>query len=509
MSDTAPEPEAKTEGGREPAAMSVRGAAAWAMVGQYMSFAIQFVSSVVISRFFLSPAEVGLFSIGLAAALLVSILQDFGLSRYLSAQPTLSREEIARCSSVAFLFSLVVASVIALTAWPLAQIYHQPALTKILLIISSSYLFLPLAVVPMALMARSMQFHSHFAVNVGGAAVQAMVAVSLAWAGYSSLALAWGTVGSAIARGLIAQTLRRAPPWPLRIDGVKPVLAFGSRSSLLYLTGALGTRSPDLIVGKLLSLTAVGLYSRAVSLSDQFRMLIAGAIGSVFFPAFARIRDRGEPLGPAYLRVCGGYSAIIWPGMAGLALAAEPVVHLLYGPAWNGVVPLLQWIALSELLFILFPLNTDLPILMGRMNKLMVVCVVDTVMSLALLAAGARWGVQGAAISRMAYAAGYVLLYARFLHDITQFDWGEMAKMYARSLVATLAALAPLSATYLFWQGPSQIAIPVLLGAVALGGVLWLGALVLVRHPILKEFAGMLARVPVLGPAMNRMVRAS
>jgi O-antigen/teichoic acid export membrane protein len=204
VSDTAPtpEPEAQTEGGREPAAMSVRGAAAWAMVGQYMSFAIQFVSSVVISRFFLSPAEVGLFSIGLAAALLVSILQDFGLSRYLSAQPTLSREEIARCSSVAFLFSLVVASVIALTAWPLAQIYHQPALTKILLIISSSYLFLPLAVVPMALMARSMQFHSHFAVNVGGAAVQAAVAVSLAWAGYSSLALAWGTVGSAIARGL-------------------------------------------------------------------------------------------------------------------------------------------------------------------------------------------------------------------------------------------------------------------------------------------------------------------
>jgi O-antigen/teichoic acid export membrane protein len=290
---------------------------------------------------------------------------------------------------------------------------------------------------------------------------------------------------------------------------VKPVLAFGSRSSLLYLTGALGTRSPDLIVGKLLSLTAVGLYSRAVSLSDQFRMLIAGAIGSVFFPAFARIRDRGEPLGPAYLRVCGGYSAIIWPGMAGLALAAEPVVHLLYGPAWNGVVPLLQWIALSELLFILFPLNTDLPILMGRMNKLMVVCVVDTVMSLALLAAGARWGVQGAAISRMAYAAGYVLLYARFLHDITQFDWGEMAKVYARSFVATLAALAPLSATYLFWQGPSQIAMPVLLGAVALGGVLWLGALVLVRHPILKEFAGIFARVPVVGPVMNRMVRAA
>ncbi|WP_241127121.1 oligosaccharide flippase family protein [Novosphingobium terrae] len=502
MSDTANTPE--TEGGREPAAMSVRGAAVWAMAGQYISFAIQFCSSVVISRFFLSPAEVGLFSIGLAAALLVSILQDFGLSRYLAAQPTLSREEIARCSSVAFLFSFVIASLIAAAAYPMAQAYHQPALMKILLIISASYLFLPLAVVPMALMARSMQFHRHFAVNVGGALVQATVAVSLAWAGSSSFALAWATVGSAVARGLIAQAMRRAPPWPLRLDGVKPVLAFGSRSSLLYFTGALGTRSPDLIVGKMLTMAAVGLYSRAVSLSDQFRMLIAGAIGSVFFPAFARIRDRGEPLGPAYLRVCSGYTAIVWPGMAGLAFAAQPLVHLLYGPAWSGVAPLLQWIALSELLFIAMPLNTDLPILMGRMDKLMVFCVIDTVMSLALLAGGAHWGVQGAAISRMAYAVGYVALYARFMHEITQFDVKIMAGIYARSFVAMLAALAPLAATYLFWQSPDQIALPVLLGAVAVGVALWLVALVLLRHPVVNELEGLAEKVPLL----RRVVRA-
>ena len=67
-------------------------------------------------------------------------------------------------------------------------------------------------------------------------------------------------------------------------------------------------------VGKALGLLSVGLYSRAASLADQFRMLIAGAIGSVFYPAFARIRDRGEPMGPAYLRVCAGYSAVVWPG---------------------------------------------------------------------------------------------------------------------------------------------------------------------------------------------------
>ena len=75
MASLEPEPEPAPEPeGREPAQMSVRNAALWAMGGQYLGFAIQFAASVVISRLFLTPPEVGLFSVALAAAALRSIL---------------------------------------------------------------------------------------------------------------------------------------------------------------------------------------------------------------------------------------------------------------------------------------------------------------------------------------------------------------------------------------------------------------------------------------------------
>ena len=45
--------------------MSVRGAAMWSMAAQYVVFALQFAVSVIIARFFLTPEEVGLFSIAL------------------------------------------------------------------------------------------------------------------------------------------------------------------------------------------------------------------------------------------------------------------------------------------------------------------------------------------------------------------------------------------------------------------------------------------------------------
>ena len=482
---------------REPPAMSVRGAAVWAMAGQYLSFALQFATSVVISRWFLSPAEVGLFSIGLAAALLVATLQDFGLSRYISGLPQLDHREIARCSSVALLFSLVIAGLIAAGAFPLAALYAQPQLAPILLIIAANYLFVPLAVVPMALMARAMQFRGHFAINVGGAMAQSGVAVALAAAGYSAFALAWATFAAGLTRGIIAQVLRPAPPWPLRLDGVRPVLGFGARSSVLYLTGALGTRSPDLIVGKLLSLGAVGLYSRAVSLSDQFRMLISGAIGSVFYPAFARIRDRGAPLGPAYLRVCAGYSAVVWPGMAGLALAAEPLVRLLYGEAWMRTAPLLTMIAMTEIMLVALPLVSELPVLLGKLNRLLAYNIIDTVLSVTLLAIGCLWGVDGAAASRLIYGAAWLCLYFGFMHGLVRFDVRALLAVYAKSALATTAAVVPLGLAYVFWAPPQTITFGALLVAVVLGGLGWLGMLALTRHPALGEILALASTVQI------------
>lgn len=475
--------------------MSVRAAAVWAMAGQYLSFAIQFATSVIISRLFLTPAEVGLFSIALSAALVVSVLQDFGLSRYIAGLPSIDSAALARCSSVALLFSLVVASLIAGSAWPMAHTYHQPSLLPIMLIIAGSYLFVPLAVVPLALMGRTMSFRGHFTVNVGGAMAQCVVALTLAAMGYSSFALAWATLANGIARGVIAQILRPALPWPLRIEGVKPIVHTGSRLTTLYAIGALGSRTPDMIVGKLLGLIAVGLYSRAVSLSDQFRMLISGAIGSVFYPAFARIRDRGDPLGPAYLRVVAGYTAIIWPGMTGLALCAEPIVRLLYGANWMGVAPLLSTIALTELFLVSLPLHTDLPILLGRLNRLLIFNSADMLMSVLLLAIFCRWGVGGAAASRLAYGVCWVVLYARFLHSVIAFDVGRLLLTYVKSGLATLAAIAPLTMVYLLWVGPASITLPLLLAAVGLGAGLWLGTMMLIRHPAVDDLLGLASHV--------------
>ncbi len=70
-----------------------------AMAGQYLSFAVRFAASVVISCWFLAPDQLGLFSIALAAALLVAILRDFAESHRLAGRRvllTLSKDDDLR-----------------------------------------------------------------------------------------------------------------------------------------------------------------------------------------------------------------------------------------------------------------------------------------------------------------------------------------------------------------------------------------------------------------------------
>lgn len=474
--------------------MSVRNAAIWSMASQYAGFAILFTTSVIISRFFLGPAEVGLFSIALSAAMLVSVLQDFGITRYVAGAAELDDYAIRTCFSVSLIFALIVGAAIAALAWPAAQFYGDARLLPLFLVIAGSYLLVPFGIVPNALLQREMDFRSLFYVNVGSILANAVVAIGLAALGFSAMSLAWAAVAQQAVRAIIGQWRSgRHIPLPPSLKGARPILRFGSGMSLLIVSGSIGVRTPELVIGRLLDMVAVGLWSRAAGLSGQLRMLVSGALGSVFYPAFARIRDRGEDMGPPYLRVVAGYSATIWPAMAFLAAAALPIVLLLYGETWRGVAMILVWISLSEIFFTALPLHMDLPILTWRMRKLMALNILDTIVSLGLLLVAATYSLETAAISRIGYGIVWYGIYAAFLHRITGFAWPAMLSTYAKSLAVTLFTVAPLLGLYALGCSPASVGFAELAATALAGGLLWLGGIFALRHPVREDVASVLA----------------
>src|SRR3546814_11667228 len=92
---------------------------------------------------------------------------------------------------------------------------------------------------------------------------------------------------------------------------------------------------------------------------------MTGAVNSVFYPALAQLRNESKPLGEPCLRLVAGYTGVVWPALAGLAVASYPLVNALYGPRWTEVAPILSMLAAAEMIFVALPMSVQVPILLG------------------------------------------------------------------------------------------------------------------------------------------------
>lgn len=469
-------------------AMSVRTAAIWALVSQYTSFALQFIASIILARWYITPEQLGQFSIAFAAVTLIAFLQDFGVTRYINGERDLTPAKLQSAFTISVLFAWGIALLALLAAWPVSLFYGDPGMLPVTLIVAASYLLVPLAIVPQATCQRRMDYRSNTMIEVGSSIANAATAITLAVMGHGALALAWGAFAQQLARLVVSQWRAGGMlPWPPRIADAAPILALGGANTVQVVCTSLSARAPELVIGRLIDNAAVGLFARASGLALQLRLLIAGAVTGVFYPAFRRVRDNGEPLGPPYLRVMAAYTGVTWPAMAGIAVLAEPLIRMLYGERWIAAAPLLRWIALSQLCYVALPLYADLPLLLGRMKPLMRRMVADTVLSVLLIAITAPFGLVWVAASRVIHGVLWVIIYAPLMRDILGLRWAEMGSVAARSAIASLAAIAPLLVSYVMWDGPSNAGFVQAAAMVLAGGLLWLASLWLTAHPLRHE----------------------
>lgn len=482
-----------TAGSSGTKAPSLRSATLWAAVAQYSGFVIQFISSVIIARYFLDPAEVGVFSVAFAAAALVQGLQDFGISRYIVA---LEKVE-ASILKTAFAVSVVVAAGIVITllllAKPVAVFYDNQALFPIMLLIGISYVLTPFAIVPRALLQREMNFRKVAVIDVGANLANGVVSITAAWYGYSAMSLAFGVLGYQVARAVLTQIVRPlSGVFPPNLRGSREMFSYGSWSALLSFVSALSDRAPDLVVGKVISETALGLYSRATGLAVQFRVLVGGPISTVIYPSLARARDRGENLAVHYLRLTAALCAVTWAAMAGLAVASEPLILILYGERWAGAAPILVWIALAQIFYISIPMQVNIGYLLGGWRRVIALTLLDAVLSIAILIFASRYGLWWAAFSRIIHGALCWAIYAVFIQGLVKFRWRDLFAIYAKTAVASIAAVLPLLLAYRFWIRPAELGFFELVTLSGAGVMLWYGVLIAIRHPSARDMTGLL-----------------
>lgn len=467
---------------------SVRASLLFSFADRYGNLVINIVSTVALARL-LSPVETGLYSIAAGLINIAQSFREFGISTYILQERDLTREKLASATGVCLLIAGVLALIFTLTAGNIAGLYGNDRLTPIIQVLSLNFILVAFASVGGAQMRRDMLFRSGMLISWTSTAANAIVSLTLAALSFGAISLAYGSlVGVAVSLAGNYVVLReRALTWP-SLRRWRDLVHFGVFSTGTGLLTGLADRTPDLVIGGLVSLEGVGLFSRGNGLVTLFRQAVTGVIDPVIGSSMAEIyREGGDPRDPL-LRIFSHLSAVGWPALVLLGLLARPIILILFGSQWVGSIGVAQILCAGTALALIGNVCQTYLASTGAVRSNFVIQIVSVPTLVAGVALGALHSLEWAAAGA-AFAGGLMtLLSLEIMRRWIRLSWGAIVRSVLPSFAMALLTALPPAAVIVF-LGPIDTDRVWAIGFLAgiLGLLAWGGSIFLLRHPIRHE----------------------
>lgn len=469
--------------------MSVRRSTYFAFGSRYANTLINFVAIVVIARL-LTPAEIGIFTVSAAFVTLTQVLRDFGIGNYLIQERDLDRTRVRTAMGIGLLIGGGLALLMVALARPIAGFYGEPGMADVLYILAVNFLLTPANAVGLALLKRRMSFGTVLWFELAGNLSWAVVAVALAHAGESYRSLAWGSLAGAIF--MLAAFLIFRPGLVL----VRPSLAawrrvagFGSLNTAANMVTQIGVLSPAIIMGRLLGFSDVAFYNRGNGLTKMFRETIESGARSVALPAFAAQLRKGDFDKAGYLYTTTLITGISWPFFCLLGLMAYPVLRILYGDQWDAAVPVVQFLALCNIINAVTVLAGHVMIAVGAVKLVLYKEIFIQGLRIVLTVACSFHSFEAVAAAQIVVYLAALVINHVYLNRLVGLTVADVAGATGRSLAVTIvSAAAPILVAVLLPASPNALWLPFLL-ATAGAAAGWLAAVFVFDHPARNEIS--------------------
>ena len=303
-------------------------------------FILNFAAAAVLARL-LSPGDFGLVGMVLGVTAVVSVFRELGLSTATVQRETITQEQVSNLFWINVGFSGVLSAFCAGLAPLVAWFYRDPRILGIMLALSSIFVMTGSTVQHQALLTRQMRFQALAIIDLTSIAIGFASACALAWFGWGY----WSLVAQQLATAAVALAMTWMvsgwrPHLPTRNSGVRPMVMFGAHLSLADFIGQFSANSDSILLGRFYGAAPLGLYTRAQVLLARPIQQIVAPINSVLIPVLSRLQSDPERYRRSYMRAYGGLALFILSFAAMCLALAKPMVLVILGSKWSGVIPL-------------------------------------------------------------------------------------------------------------------------------------------------------------------------
>lgn len=462
---------------------------AFGFAEKYLQAALALASTIILARM-LSPAEIGVYSIAAVLTGLAQVFRDLGTGQLLVARRELSAQEQGALLAIALAMGWSLAILLAALATPLAAFFRQPVLGDVLCILALNFLLVPFSSQVTAMLRRELKAAPLLRISASYSCTQFLATIALAAHGLGPCALALGSVAATLA-GFFMSLLNQPDSmvWRPTLKGVSQMIRPGGLAVIGTAIDEAGVVAPELVAGKMLGPEEVALLGKAQAVLSLFNQAVTSAVSPVVFPLFAKhAREGGDPL-HAYLSAAACITALSWTFFMFAGLFAAPLVELLYGPQWQGSVPLIRIMCGAAALYSMFSMARYLLVATGRIAEQAGIDAVSVAARLLMLVPAAQAGLEwlSAAVAASLLFRSWIVM--RCLRRCYGLELRMLVNALGKSATAAAAAFAP-ALLVVAVSGPAEPGLVQLVVGAMAGAIGWGLAIWLQRHPL----AGLLRR---------------
>jgi PST family polysaccharide transporter len=372
------------------------------------------ITTIILARL-LAPSDFGLVALATLGIGLLSIFNGNWLGATVIVRADMDDRARGTVLTLLIASGALLAALLAAAAPLAARLFSAPRLEGILFVFSAILLVSGVNWFYQVVLQRELEFRRRFIVQVSRAAVFSIVALTLGFAGAGVWSLVLGHLCSHVAAGvalLCVTPYRVRPAFDLR--RAREIVA-GSRGFLGQELSAFMEQNADyMIIGQVLGTSQLGFYSMAYRQAELPHFAIADPVGTVTFPAFARMRQVGEDIKRPFLTALRMVCLLTCPLGVILSAGAEPFTAALLGPKW---MPMTGTLSILGLWAIARPLQVTIGRLLNSLGAAWLYGRISTIglvpFALATFVAATYGGIESVACVLLGYMVIIAVLLTR------------------------------------------------------------------------------------------------
>lgn len=372
-------------------------------LAQAWRIALGLISMIVLARL-LDPRDFGLVAMIWPIVGLVGLFQDWGLAQAVIQQQVVTRSQLNSLFWLASGAGTCGFALLAATSPLVADFYGEQRLIGIQATLALALILAALTTIPVALLTRQMRFVAASTIESLAALASFLVSVVLALLGFGPWALVVANlIGPLVMLAGATLLTRWLPGKPSILRDSQQLIKFGGGVFIFNVSNFLARNAHSVVIGYSSGSAPLGLYDRAARLLVLPLQQVSGPLSKVGLPVLARLREDPARYCRIYLRLVGLIMLATQPATIILTIAAEEAVPFLLGSQWSGAAPIFALLGLAALHQPASMTLTWIFQTQGRTGESARISVLATLITVAAMIAGSRWGVTGVAL-------GYVLV---------------------------------------------------------------------------------------------------